>query len=104
MGDNQVKLGKYMHFKGNKYEVIGTATHSETLEEMVVYCAQDGDGALWVRPRVMWDETVEYNGKQVKRFVYEEELKAEMYCVVILILSFIMVHFKNVYKNVYKYT
>ena len=69
-----IKLGNYTHFKGNKYEVIGTARQSETLEEMVVYRALSGDGALWVRPLTMWDELVEHNGKQVKRFAHEEEL------------------------------
>ena len=68
-----IKPGKYIHFKGNKYEVIGTATHSETLEEMVLYRPIDGDGTLWVRPRMMWDETVEYNGKRVKRFTYDDD-------------------------------
>ena len=76
VADMSIKLGNYIHFKGNKYEVIGTAKHSETLEEMVVYRALSGDGALWVRPLAMWDEVVEHNGKQVKRFTHEEELKA----------------------------
>ena len=48
-----VKPGKYTHFKGNKYEVIGTAVHSETLEDMVIYRA--GDGGIWVCPAVIWD-------------------------------------------------
>ena len=60
--------GKYRHFKGNEYEVIGIAKHSETLEEMVVYRALYGDGGLWVRPLKMWDETVNHNGRTVKRF------------------------------------
>jgi len=63
-----IELGKYIHYKGNKYEVIGTATHSETLEEMVVYRALYGDGGLWVRPAAMWNEIVELNGKRVERF------------------------------------
>jgi len=45
-----IKPGKYIHYKGNEYEVIGVAAHSETLEEMVVYRALYGDGGLWVRP------------------------------------------------------
>jgi hypothetical protein len=67
-----IKLGIYRHFKGNQYEVLGTAAHSETLEEMVVYRALDGDDALWVRPRSMWDELVTHEGKEVRRFVWEE--------------------------------
>ena len=63
-----IALGKYRHFKGNEYLVIGIAKHSETLEEMVVYRALYGDGGLWIRPASMWNETVEYNGKTVKRF------------------------------------
>ena len=62
--------GKYRHFKGNEYEVIGIAKHSETLEEMVVYRALYGDGGLWVRPASMWNETVEHNGTIVKRFEF----------------------------------
>ena len=60
--------GRYRHFKGNEYEVIGTARHSETLEEMVVYRALYGDGALWVRPAAMWNETVERDGVTYQRF------------------------------------
>ena len=69
-----VKPEIYTHCKGKQYEVIATATHSETLEEMVVYRPLEGDGALWVRPRGMWDELVEYGGKLVKRFSHEDEL------------------------------
>lgn len=68
-----MKIGKYRHFKGGMYEVIGTAKHSETLEEMVVYRALYGEGALWVRSLSMWNETVEYEGKIVPRFVFCEE-------------------------------
>lgn len=67
---NEIKLGKYRHFKGNEYEVIGIAQHSETLEPMVVYKALYGDGGLWVRPIEMWDETVTRDGKTFKRFQY----------------------------------
>ena len=63
-----IKPGKYRHFKGNEYEVIGMATHSESMEEMVVYRALYDDGGTWVRPAAMWDEVIEHNGQQVKRF------------------------------------
>lgn len=62
--------GKYRHFKGKEYEVIGVAMHSETLEEMVVYRQLYGEGKLWVRPASMWDEMVERDGKVYKRFTY----------------------------------
>ena len=68
-----IKPGKYTHFKGNKYEVIGTAIHSETLEEMILYRPLHGDGTLWVRPAVMWDELVEHDGKLVRRFTCESD-------------------------------
>ena len=67
---NEIKKGKYRHFKGNEYEVIGTARHSETLEEMVVYKALYGDGGIWVRPVSMWSETVIKDGVEYKRFTY----------------------------------
>ena len=66
----QIKPGKYRHFKGGEYEVLGTAKHSESLEEMVVYRALYGEGGLWVRPAHMWNETVERNGETVRRFTY----------------------------------
>ena len=65
-----IKPGKYRHFKGNEYEVIGTAKHSETLEEMDVYRALYGEFGLWVRPASMWEETVERDGKTYQRFTY----------------------------------
>ena len=67
---NTVKPGLYRHFKGNYYQVIGTARHSETLEELIVYRALYGERGLWVRPAAMWNELVEFNGKTVKRFTY----------------------------------
>ena len=70
---SEIKYGKYRHFKGNLYEVVGIAKHSETLEEMVVYKALYGNGGLWVRPASMWDETIERDGKTFKRFTYVEE-------------------------------
>lgn len=63
-----IQPGRYRHFKGKEYEVLGVAAHSETLEEMVVYRALYGEGGLWVRPAAMWDEWVEHNGSKVKRF------------------------------------
>lgn len=67
-----IKIGKYRHFKGNMYEVLFIAKNSETLEDMVVYKALYGDGGIWVRPASMWNETVERDGKQYKRFEYVE--------------------------------
>ena len=62
--------GTYRHFKGNKYELLALAKHSETLEEMVVYRALYGERGVWVRPAKMWDEEVEFEGKKIKRFTY----------------------------------
>lgn len=64
----QILPGKYRHFKGGLYEVIGVARHSETLEEMVVYRALYGEGGLWVRPATMWNETVTRDGVTYRRF------------------------------------
>ena len=69
----EIKLGRYRHFKGMEYEVVGIANHSETLEKMVVYRALYGEGALWVRPAAMWNETVERDGKSFPRFTYIEQ-------------------------------
>jgi hypothetical protein len=66
----EIKLGRYQHFKGNEYEVVGVAKHSETLEPMVVYRALYGDGGLWVRPASMWNEVIERDGKIFPRFTY----------------------------------
>ena len=65
-----IKLGKYRHFKGNEYEVIAIAKNSETLEEMVMYRALYGEKELWVRPKSMWEEIIERDGKTFKRFEY----------------------------------
>lgn len=65
-----IKPGRYRHFKGNEYQVIGMAHHSETEEEMVVYRPLYGDGSLWVRPAAMWCEQVERDGKVQPRFTY----------------------------------
>ena len=63
-----IQPGGYRHFKGNEYEVVGVARHSETEEPLVVYRALYGEGGLWVRPAEMWNEIVERNGKTYRRF------------------------------------
>ncbi|GDY10990.1 hypothetical protein LBMAG52_44780 [Planctomycetia bacterium] len=65
---NELILGRYRHYKGNEYTVIGTARHSETLEEMVLYRQEYGDHGLWVRPKQMFLETVKVDGQDVPRF------------------------------------
>ena len=67
---NGIKVGRYRHFKGGEYEVVGLATHSETGEQLVVYRALYGDGGLWVRPVAMFLETVERDGQVRPRFEY----------------------------------
>lgn len=69
--EQEIKIGRYCHFKGNEYEVIGIAKHSETTEEMVVYRALYGEQGLWVRPASMWNETVERDGKVYQRFTWK---------------------------------
>ncbi len=69
----EIKPGKYRHFKGNLYEVIGVANHSETMEEMVVYRALYGEHGLWVRPAAMWEEVVDRDGYHGPRFQFIEE-------------------------------
>ena len=67
-------IGKvYRHYKGNKYKVIAIGKHSESLEELVIYEAQYGDNQIWCRPLSMWNEIIDYNGKEVKRFELIEE-------------------------------
>jgi len=63
-----VEPGRYRHYKGNEYTVLGVARHSETLEEVVVYRQEYGDHGLWVRPTAMFAETVVVDGKTVPRF------------------------------------
>ena len=70
IGQSEIKPGRYRHFKGNEYEAIGTAMHSETLEKYVVYRALYGKNQLWIRPAKMWCEEVEVGGKKVPRFAY----------------------------------
>ena len=65
-----IKLGRYRHFKGKDYQVLGFATHSETGETMVVYRALYGEGGLWVRPASMWTERVERFDYSGPRFTY----------------------------------
>lgn len=66
----EIKMGRYRHFKGKEYEVLYIATHSETLEKMVVYMALYGKHDIWVRPASMWNETVERDGVMHIRFEY----------------------------------
>lgn len=68
-----LKPGVYRHFKGNLYRLIGIASHSETLEPMVVYQALYGEKGLWVRPAAMWSETVNKDGYCGPRFTFIEE-------------------------------
>lgn len=64
------KIGKYRHFKGKEYELLFIATHSETLETLVIYRALYGDNGVWARPAHMWFEKVEKDGKAVPRFEF----------------------------------
>jgi len=70
----------YRHFKGNIYKVLHIAKHTETLEDMVVYQAMYGEGGIWVRPRAMFEETIERDGKIIRRFspIAAEEALAEI--------------------------
>ncbi len=63
-----VEPGRYRHYKGNEYTVLGVARHSETLEELVLYRQEYGDHGLWVRPAAMFAETVVVDGKTMPRF------------------------------------
>ena len=67
---DEIKLGKYRHFKGGEYEVLALATHSETGEQMVVYRALYGERGVWVRPASMWNESVERDGTVYRRFTF----------------------------------
>ena len=67
----KIEKGIYRHYKGNRYEVLYTAFHSETLEEMVVYKALYGDGDIWVRPAAMWNESISIPNGTTKRFTKE---------------------------------
>jgi len=69
----ELKKGKYKHFKGNVYELLFIAKHSETMEDMVIYRSINDESKIWERPISMWGETVEYQGKTVARFTYIKE-------------------------------
>lgn len=70
-----IKLGKYRHYKGREYRVIGVGKHSETLEDMVVYepLYENPTAKLWVRPLHMFEEEIELDGQKVPRFKYLSE-------------------------------
>ena len=65
-----IKAGIYKHYKGNLYEVVALASHSETLEDMVIYKPLDGGQKFWVRPLYMWDNEIVQNGVSQKRFEF----------------------------------
>ena len=72
-------IGKYYkHFKGNIYRVLHIAKHSENLEDMIVYQAMYGERGIWVRPKTMFEETIERDGKVIRRFeeITNEEAEA----------------------------
>jgi hypothetical protein len=68
MSQSKIIPGTYQHYKGNNYQVIDIATHSETMEQLVVYRPLYGEGKLWVRPIEMFGEEVEVDGEMVERF------------------------------------
>ena len=68
--ETEIRTGRYRHFKGNEYEVLYIATHSETMEPMVVYRALYGEHGVWVRPASMWNEEVTRDGVTCKRFTF----------------------------------
>lgn len=70
MNGNEIRPGRYRHFKGNEYLVLFTARHSETGEKMVVYRALYDDGDVWVRPASMWNEEIVRDGKTFRRFTF----------------------------------
>ena len=65
-----IQAGTYQHYKGNLYEVLEVAHHSETQEPLVVYRALYGEHGLWVRPLAMFQESIEVDGQEVQRFQY----------------------------------
>ena len=68
----QPAVGIYRHYKGQRYRVLGTARHSETMEPLVVYQALYGEHGLWVRPAAMFCETIELDGEPIARFALEQ--------------------------------
>ena len=70
---SEITPGRYRHFKGNEYEVLCIARHSETTEPMVVYKALYSEGGVWVRPADMWNETVIRDGVTYQRFTRIED-------------------------------
>ncbi|MGS2723606.1 DUF1653 domain-containing protein [Porticoccus sp. GXU_MW_L64] len=70
MAGDQLKPGLYRHYKGNDYQVIGVARHSETEEPLVVYRPCYGDRDLWVRPLAMFTEIIERDGETIPRFTF----------------------------------
>jgi len=70
MNMDAIRKGRYRHYKGNEYEVLGVARHSETEEKFVVYRALYGDSGLWIRPLAMFTERIEHVGKKMCRFEY----------------------------------
>lgn len=73
--DQAIKTGIYRHYKGNLYQVLHIATHSETAEKLVVYRALYGDYGVWVRPLTMFCESVEIDGNTLPRFELIKELQ-----------------------------
>ncbi len=68
LSNHEVRVGRYRHYKGNEYVVLGVARHSETEEELVVYRQDYGDGSLWVRPKQMFVEEVQVGDQRQPRF------------------------------------
>lgn len=75
---DEIRPGRYRHFKGKEYQVLGLVRHSETEEWLVLYRPLYGDGGLWVRPAAMWTEQVERDGRVQPRFVLLEEQPSQL--------------------------
>jgi len=71
----KLRIGLYRHYKGNMYQVLGVAKHSETMDELVVYRALYGERGLWVRPIGMFLESLEFNGELIQRFEFVREVE-----------------------------
>jgi hypothetical protein len=69
----ELRIGRYRHYKGQTYLVLGVARHSETFEEFVVYQAEYGDKSIWIRPIAMFIEQITLNGQQMPRFKFVDE-------------------------------